>query len=36
MDFNHITPQDLDDLVMQLDDLTVDVEGKETVKVFCE
>jgi len=36
MDFDKIRPEDIDNLVAQLDDLTVDVEGKETVKVFCE
>lgn len=36
MDFEKIRPEDLDNLVSQLNDLTVNVEGKETVKVFCE
>lgn len=36
VDFSQIKPEDLEDLVRQLDDLTVDVEGKETVKIFCE
>jgi hypothetical protein len=36
MDFDKIRPEDIENLVAQLDDLTVDVEGKETVKVFCE
>ena len=35
-DFTRIKPEDLDDLISQLDNLTVNVEGKETVKVFCE
>lgn len=36
MDFTKIKPEDLDDLIVQLNNLTVNVEGKETVKVFCE
>lgn len=36
MDFTKIKPEDLDDLIIQLNNLTVNVEGKETVKVFCE
>ena len=36
MDFSSIKPEDLDDLVANLKDLTIDVEGKETVKIFCE
>ena len=35
-DFTKIKPEDLEDLIKQLDDLSVNVEGKETVKVFCE
>lgn len=35
-DFTRIKPEDLDDLITQLDNLTVNVEGKETVRVFCE
>ena len=35
-DFARIKPEDLDDLIAQLNNLTVNVEGKETVKVFCE
>ncbi len=35
-DFTKIKPEDLDDLLTQLNNLTVNVEGKETVKVFCE
>jgi hypothetical protein len=36
MDFAAITPQDIEDLVTQLNDLTVEVEGKEKVRVYCE
>lgn len=36
MDFSSIKPEDLDELVANLKDLTIDVEGKETVKIFCE
>ncbi len=36
MDFSSIKPEDLEELVTNLNDLTVDVEGKETVKIFCE
>lgn len=36
MDLSSIKPEDLDELVTNLKDLTIDVEGKETVKIFCE
>jgi hypothetical protein len=36
MDFSQIKPEDLENIVTQLDDLTVDVEGKESVRIFCE
>ncbi|MBN1223301.1 MAG: hypothetical protein JXB23_08615 [Candidatus Aminicenantes bacterium] len=36
MDFSNLKPEDLEDLVTNLNDLTVDVEGKEKVKIFCE
>jgi len=36
MDFSSIKPEDLEELVTHLNDLTIDVEGKETVKIFCE
>ena len=35
-DFDRITPQDLEELLVHLNDLTVEVEGKEKVRVFCE
>jgi hypothetical protein len=36
MDFSQIKPEDLENIITQLDDLTVDVEGKESVRIFCE
>lgn len=36
MDFDRITSQDLEELIVHLNDLTVEVEGKETIRVFCE
>ena len=36
MDFNKMSVEDLEDLVTHLDDLSVDVEGKEKVRIFCE
>ena len=36
VDFNKIKPEDIDEIIKQIDDLTVNVEGKETVRVFCE
>lgn len=37
-DFNldKITPKDLEELMIHLNDLTVDVEGKEKIRIFCE
>jgi membrane peptidoglycan carboxypeptidase len=35
-DLSKIKPDDLDEIIRQLDDISVDVEGKETVKIFCE
>ena len=35
-DFSKIKPEDLEDLIEQLNNLTVDVEGKEKIRVFCE
>jgi hypothetical protein len=35
-DFTNIKPEDIDEILTQINDFTVDVEGKETVKVFCE
>jgi hypothetical protein len=39
MDFSSIKPEDLEEIVTNLNDLTIDVEGaegKETIKIFCE
>jgi len=36
MDFNQITREDIEELVSQLNDLTVEVEGKEKVRIYCE
>lgn len=36
MDFGKMTPGDIEELLSNLDELTVDVEGSETVKIFCE
>jgi len=38
LDLNQITPQNLDEVITQLDELTVDVDdnGKTKVRVFCE
>jgi len=34
-DLDRITPQDLEELIVHLNDLTVEVEGKEKVRVYC-
>ncbi len=36
MDMTKITPEDLEEIVANLDDLTVEVDGKDKVRVFCE
>jgi hypothetical protein len=36
VDFSKLTADDLEDLITNLDDLQVEVEGEEIVKVFCE
>ena len=36
MDFNTITADDIEELIGTLGDLTVEIEGKETVRIFCE
>jgi len=35
-DLSHFNPQDIEALLVHLNDLTVEVEGKENVRVFCE
>jgi hypothetical protein len=36
MDFTKMSKEDLDELIENLNDLTVDVEGEESVRIFCE
>jgi hypothetical protein len=36
VDLSKITPEDLEELVANLDDLTVNVEGKQKVRIFSE
>jgi hypothetical protein len=33
---DRLKPEDLEELVSQLNDLTVEVEGQEKVRIFCE
>ena len=35
-DLTKIKPEDLEEIIRQLDDFSVDIEGEETVKIFCE
>ena len=36
VDVAKITPQDLEEIVNNLNDMTVEVDGKEKVRIFCE
>jgi hypothetical protein len=36
LDFSQINEENLEDIVESLRDLTVDVEGKERVRIYCE
>jgi hypothetical protein len=36
LDFSKMTPDDLDELIVNLNDLQVEVDGDEVVRVFCE
>ena len=36
VDLNKIKPEDLEELVVHLNDLQVEVDGKDRVRVFCE
>jgi hypothetical protein len=36
VDLARITPQDLEEIVTNLDDMTVEVDGKDKVRIFCE
>jgi len=35
-DLSHFNPRDVEALLVHLNDLTVEIEGKENVRVFCE
>jgi hypothetical protein len=35
-DLSHFNPKDVEELLVHLNDLTVEVEGKEKIRVFCE
>ena len=36
MDFNQMSADDLEDIITNLDDLEVEVDGDEKVRVYCE
>ena len=36
LDFTKIKPEDLQDILTNLDELTVDVDGHDKVRIFCE
>jgi len=36
LDLGAITAKDIEELLTELNDLTVDIEGKEKVRVYCE
>lgn len=36
IDLARITPQDLEEFVSNLDDMTIEVDGKDKVRIFCE
>ena len=36
IDLSKIKPEDLEELVVHLNDLQVDIEGREKVRIFCE
>ena len=36
IDLSNMTSDDLEELIENFDDLTVNVEGQETIKIFCE
>jgi hypothetical protein len=36
LDFSKIKPEDLEDILSSLDELTVDVDGRDKVRIFCE
>jgi len=36
LNFKNMSKEDIEELIRTLDDLEIDIEGKETVKVYCE
>jgi hypothetical protein len=36
IDLARITPKDLEEIIANLDDMTVEVDGKDKVRIFCE
>jgi hypothetical protein len=36
VDFSNLKPEDLEELILNLNDLQVEVDGEESVRVFCE
>ena len=36
IDSSNMTPEDLEELIENFNDFTVNVEGQETIKIFCE
>ena len=36
LDFKQLKPDDIEDLLKNLNDLQVEVEGKDNVRIFCE
>ena len=36
IDLSQLDPDNLDEIIANLDDLTVDIDGKEKVRIFCE
>jgi hypothetical protein len=36
IDLARITRKDLEEIVSNLDDMTVEVDGKDKVRIFCE
>jgi len=35
-DLSHFNPQDIEELIHHLHDLSVEIEGKEQVRIYCE
>lgn len=36
VDLSKLTPEDLDELILNINDLQVEVDGDEVVKIYCE